>query len=624
MKPLLSVLFALLLLAPASAQARILTVDPSGGGDFTTIQGAIDAVQRWFGPPDTIVVNAGTYPEHLLLPPTDTRPLITCPAGAAATSVLGMTFAACTPSGSGSAHWIIRDLTVVERCLQGAALCLGQWQRCVFLGGYEGNFGEWGVPVSLSDCDFFDSVKLVGVRGPMRDLRFHSAPLTTEPRVGGLTYQRCRFTGEPGDTLVHAPRTEDLSFYSCVFDSAAVGIWAPRSGYPGFKVDSCTFRDVTAAVAEPAQSAVPAWGVTRPVRVTHSRFENCARAISWPGGQLTMVADTLNGCGDGAITAVVDEALLDQLVVTNNAGIAVDLEVARYHHPYGSVTVRGSSVVGATGPGLRMRKSPEAYESFVFIRSNRFEGCATGADIECTGLHASANVFFANSGDGFRFTSLSGWYADSISDNTSAANLGHGLALFSTESALPAGLAVARNVCADNSGDGFHYGAGVPGSHERNDSWQNGGQPYFGITPSLSELQALPRFCDLTNGDLSVSSDSPCAPAAPTGPMGALGVGCTLSVAGVHAAPGAIAFSVHPNPARGSVEFALPPGTRDGRLEVLDVQGRRVWGQAVAPGVAGVRWSGQLERGGRADAGLYWARCTSAAGVSTRRLVWLR
>jgi hypothetical protein len=82
-----------------------------------------------------------------------------------------------------------------------------------------------------------------------------------------------------------------------------------------------------------------------------------------------------------------------------------------------------------------------------------------------------------------------------------------------------------------------------------------------------------------------------------------------------------------PNPGSGStlLRFALPGAGRV-KLEVLDLAGRRLWGREaeLGPGAHAVRWQGGTEAGGRARAGIYFARLVTPWGSRTQRLAWLR
>jgi hypothetical protein len=93
-------------------------------------------------------------------------------------------------------------------------------------------------------------------------------------------------------------------------------------------------------------------------------------------------------------------------------------------------------------------------------------------------------------------------------------------------------------------------------------------------------------------------------------------------------APAALALSAPaPNPARGpsTIRFALPQAG-EVRLEVLDLQGRRVrslveGARAAGPHRAG--WDGSDESGRRAAAGVYFYRLQAGGRTLSRKLVVL-
>jgi hypothetical protein len=85
---------------------------------------------------------------------------------------------------------------------------------------------------------------------------------------------------------------------------------------------------------------------------------------------------------------------------------------------------------------------------------------------------------------------------------------------------------------------------------------------------------------------------------------------------------------VAPNPMRGPgrFHFALPQAS-DVKLELFDLNGRRVTTVAEAPynaGVHDVAWDGADANGRRVDAGLYWARFTAAGQTITKRVSVMR
>jgi len=83
-----------------------------------------------------------------------------------------------------------------------------------------------------------------------------------------------------------------------------------------------------------------------------------------------------------------------------------------------------------------------------------------------------------------------------------------------------------------------------------------------------------------------------------------------------------------PDPSRGDValRFSLPA---DGpaRVDVLDVEGRHVWGEAFARASAGrheLRWDGRAGNGARAATGVYFVRLLTPNGVRATRFTRLQ
>jgi hypothetical protein len=86
---------------------------------------------------------------------------------------------------------------------------------------------------------------------------------------------------------------------------------------------------------------------------------------------------------------------------------------------------------------------------------------------------------------------------------------------------------------------------------------------------------------------------------------------------------GALVLDVAPTPARGRVRLAIARAGNDARVEIVDAGGRRFWSRRVLPGESAFEWNGERDSGGRAPAGLYFARVEDARGVAARRIVWL-
>jgi hypothetical protein len=97
--------------------------------------------------------------------------------------------------------------------------------------------------------------------------------------------------------------------------------------------------------------------------------------------------------------------------------------------------------------------------------------------------------------------------------------------------------------------------------------------------------------------------------------------GFTAGVGG--SAPSRLSIDVQPNPARGGVRFALRGGAPGGRLDLLDVGGRRVWSATAPAGETAFTWRGESARGGAAPAGVYLLRYSDRHGTTVRRVAWL-
>ncbi len=97
----------------------------------------------------------------------------------------------------------------------------------------------------------------------------------------------------------------------------------------------------------------------------------------------------------------------------------------------------------------------------------------------------------------------------------------------------------------------------------------------------------------------------------------------TGTLEGVVAGRGGPALAVSPNPARGAVRLAAREVSLQARIEVLDLSGRRVWSTALPAGASAVTWNGRRDDGGRAGAGVYFARLEDGRGVAVQRLAWL-
>jgi hypothetical protein len=73
----------------------------------------------------------------------------------------------------------------------------------------------------------------------------------------------------------------------------------------------------------------------------------------------------------------------------------------------------------------------------------------------------------------------------------------------------------------------------------------------------------------------------------------------------------------------GEVALVLGDVRGQGRIEILDAGGRRIWSRAVSAGSAAFRWRGERDSGGVTRPGLYFVRAEDTRGVTVTRLSWL-
>lgn len=122
--------------------------------------------------------------------------------------------------------------------------------------------------------------------------------------------------------------------------------------------------------------------------------------------------------------------------------------------------------------------------------------------------------------------------------------------------------------------------------------------------------------------ELAVSAAGRCAISFAPGDFALLRLSGALG--SVVAGRSPLRLEAFPNPARGAVRLTFGGMAPGARLELLDASGRRVWARDYpAGGSAAATWNGERAGGGRAPAGLYFARLEDSRGVVARRVAWL-
>jgi streptogramin lyase len=609
--------FSFSVVRPPETSPTHYLVDPAGHGDFTSIQPAIDAILG--SSKDTIVVASGVYPESALLPAVSRDLYVVGAEGASATTVHAIQATFSSPT-----RWHVSGLTLAnDGDFTGC-----DFHACAFLGVVRATLSLKGGS-AFSDCDFYRPVNLnVGSQAaPVAGSRFHSAPLSLRPgALGGVGVHGCTFEG-PGDTLVSAggDQYDRMYFGNCVFRNATNG--ANFSGGGGFS--GCRFQDLTGLAIWSESTCSQSHGVTE-LQVTSCRFERCGSAIRWLGAcepLATLEADTVIACTGDAIT-VSESAYpsltgysLRDLVVEGGGGHGI---TARLDGSFRRVRISSCRVQNVAGDGIRLIDESaigHTYASCV-IGSRVDHVGGAGLRVQSANVTLVGNLAWANGGDGIAFTTLhqSGSQADSVVSNTCVGNSGAGIRMEYAGGLTGVNQVVQRNLAASNLGAGIAVATPFRGSVALDDAWGNGAGDFSGVvSPADSNLVTDPLLCAATLGDFGLQSESPCAPGGAYGLIGARPVGCDAA-AGIPPAPTELGFSARPNPARGAVEFAAP-SRAGGRIELIDVLGRRIWSHVLRAGER-TRWDGRGEAG-PAVPGVYLARFTSGGTQRTVRIVWL-
>ena len=268
-----------LLLGASPVLATHYLVDLNGGGDFTTIQAALDANLPM--PRDSILVLAGDYNETVGYSWTWAQLYVVAVNGPEVTRVSSVTeFYGAQTRFEG--FTFPADMVV--------AWSQVYFSRCVFAGQLmaSGDDGGYGA-VNFEDCDFYRPTVLNGyeasetdpVRPLFKRLRFHGAPLSIgHPEAGPTGFEDCTFEG-PADILVDAPGgSDDYYFQNCRFSNAGIGIRFNIVFFADAVVGGCTFLDLTESGIDLDRSGI---GYTMNdgggFVIGGSRFERCGTAI---------------------------------------------------------------------------------------------------------------------------------------------------------------------------------------------------------------------------------------------------------------------------------------------------------------------------------------------------------
>lgn len=313
----------------------------------------------------------------------------------------------------------------------------------------------------------------------------------------------------------------------------------------------------------------------------------------------------------------------------------------------GSLTLSGTELIGngklptssfMNGGALYVTEGSVVADSLLVTGNNSDLGGGAVFDA-CPNVDVSNSVFQGNTGTFFAGAMmLQNVTTASITGNTVVENDGtfSGGGGLHVSGAVPE---VSNNIFAFNTGSGsLANGVSMPDEptvFECNDVFSNG-TDYSGMadpTGTNGNISADPLFCSLAEGNLGVSSSSPCAPANSSGCdlIGALMAGCGVSPVPDENGGIPVAFRVdqnYPNPFNPTtkIRFALPA---EGMTEVViyNVAGHRVKTlvKEVLPAqVHEVVWTGRDDAERTVAAGVYFYRVTSGDNTSVGRMALVK
>ncbi len=298
-------------------------------------------------------------------------------------------------------------------------------------------------------------------------------------------------------------------------------------------------------------------------------------------------------------------------------GVGFDLTA-----PYGGNTVDANSVDSSKTYGIHTAPGVAAIVTSNVVRHSASHGIWMESSFGPT-----YNTVLFSGGSGIRSQEAADWnvvgrslgdgiVAPAARHNTAYLNVGAGLNL---NGAAPD--TISNNIAYGNSTYGLVWnGTGTPWL-TCNDWYTNAAGPTLGVSPGATDIAANPLFCDLPSDNVYLSSSSPCASAGSCGQIGARSVSC--GAPGAVPAPGeaAVRFSVHPNPANGSVEMSWSRGSIPSRIEVFDLSGALRFRTDLPPEATAFRWTNVA--GAASPGGVYFVRRTAGDVVEHARLVIL-
>lgn len=628
--------FACTCLTRPCAARPPLVVAQDGSGHFTSISAAVDSLARG-APTDSVIVMPGHYDEDVRTPAAahGNWPRIWAPGGPGLTSVRSV--GPAVPPGGWTPSWGrmgFDGFRIVQPVVLGFAGENYDWVNCVFEAGFSGFSGFSRARIQA--CTFRGPVQLDYYSDEIRDCSFERAPLYVRNGIGSLAFRDCSFRG-PCDTLVQVRPRDDsgVAFEDCAFRDAGVAIAVENqwNGGNDVGVRRCRFSVLETIVAYPPDPApLPEWAGSIGLYIEDCDLSAGSRAIDWkPLGRSTvqLLRCVASGTRGTSLDIYANRLVFDRVYVHGAGGdggrVRLETIPSPYHVYSAELTVVGSAFTGNAGHGLIVTRGDHGapFEGTGTVSGSRFDGNGGhGLAFPATRALLERCVIRRNDSTGVivELASDSDVPASCLlTRNTVLDNGADGIAV--EDHAGPGPRAIERTIVASNGGVGVRVSGAGPGTLRWNDLWANAGGAF--VAPGWTagpNLEVDPMLCDPAAADVPLRPESPCGP---LGPYGWIGAGDETCPALVGAGDATAERPLHasPNPARGAVRFALPAAIGAGRVEVLDVRGRRLWSRALDGG-AEIRWDGATATG-PAPPGVYLVRLSAPGATATRRFVWL-